>query len=242
MESKLPSFVPVQQLPPPAFGIVEPNVFRSASFSEANFSFITTLNLKSVVHLSSEMLVRDVRNFMDQQSITLKHLGLTTWQPDRTWNPVNDDLVKLALEFILNADHHPVLVSCTSGIQETGAVVGCLRRLQQWNLTSVVDEYRRYAGSRAKYVTEQFIELFDLDLVSLPPRLPEWYQEQVQMLQEEEKFLAEQQQLNKRKSQSTEVLQTLQMAAHFYDTGKCSELISPNAKFDPSKSLVDVDD
>ena len=29
-----------------------------------------------------------------------------------------------------------------------GTVVGCLRKLQRWNLTSIFEEYRRYAGSK----------------------------------------------------------------------------------------------
>jgi hypothetical protein len=35
-------------------------------------------------------------------------------------------------------------------------------------------QYRAYAGSKARYLNEQFIELFDLDLVTLPQQLPDW--------------------------------------------------------------------
>lgn len=43
-------------------------------------------------------------------------------------------------------------------------------------------KYRAYAGTKARYVNEQFIELFDLDLVTLPPNLPDWLIDQQNML------------------------------------------------------------
>lgn len=30
----------------------------------------------------------------------------------------------------------------------TGTLIGCLRKLQRWNLTSIFEEYRRYAGTK----------------------------------------------------------------------------------------------
>ena len=51
-------------------------------------------------------------------------------------------------------------------------MVGCLRKLQRWNLSSIFEEYRRYAGSKVRLLNEQFIELFDTDLVSVPEAHP----------------------------------------------------------------------
>lgn len=87
-----------------------------------------------------------------------------------------------------------------SGIHESGTLVGCLRKLEGWNFSSIITEvngivlfhimvvnwiiqqYRAYAGTKARYVNEQFIELFDLDLVTLPPNLPDWLIDQQNML------------------------------------------------------------
>lgn len=60
-------------------------------------------------------------------------------------------------------------------------VIGCLRRLQNWNLNSVVNEYRSFAGPKTRYVNEQFIELFDIDLVTIPRDPPQWFAEQLDM-------------------------------------------------------------
>lgn len=62
-----------------------------------------------------------------------------------------------------------------------GMVIGCLRRLQNWNLNSVVNEYRSFAAAKTRYVNEQFIELFDIDLVTVPHDPPQWFAEQLDM-------------------------------------------------------------
>ncbi|KAL0491875.1 protein-tyrosine phosphatase [Acrasis kona] len=63
---------------------------------------------------------------------------------------------------------------CNLGRHRTGTVVGCLRKLQRWNLTSILEEYRRYAGTKVRIQNEQFIELFDTDLVRVPSHPPTW--------------------------------------------------------------------
>lgn len=49
-----------------------------------------------------------------------------------------------------------------------------MRKLQKWNLTSIFEEYRRYAGPKVRLLNEQFIELFDTDLVTIPTNKPKW--------------------------------------------------------------------
>jgi hypothetical protein len=55
--------------------------------------------------------------------------------------------------------------NCNKGKHRTGCVVGCLRKLQHWSQTSAFDEYRRFAGSKARVLDMQFIELFDPESV-----------------------------------------------------------------------------
>lgn len=44
----------------------------------------------------------------------------------------------------------------------TGCLVGCLRKVQRWCLTSIFDEYQRYAAEKARVSDLRFIELFDI--------------------------------------------------------------------------------
>lgn len=51
-----------------------------------------------------------------------------------------------------------------------GAVVGCYRKLRHWSLVSIFEEHRRFggAGGSGSWVQqrhEQFVELFDVDLL-----------------------------------------------------------------------------
>jgi tyrosine-protein phosphatase OCA1 len=72
-------------------------------------------------------------------------------------------------------NHYPLCLMDSVGRNRVGIVVGCLRKLQRWNLTSIFEEYRRYAGSKVRVLSEQFIELFDTDLVTFSnARVPAW--------------------------------------------------------------------
>lgn len=55
-------------------------------------------------------------------------------------------------------------------------MLGCLRKIQGWTLSSILVEYRSFAGALARSTNERFIEMFDTDLVTLPPTefVPDW--------------------------------------------------------------------
>ena len=174
--------------PPMVYGIVEPGIYRSNVPSEINFEFLQGLGLRNALYMSPELPTRALRTFFEATGVELLHLGLETWRPqDDGSNPMSVELMKEALEFSLDATHHPLLLLCSSGLHHTGVLVGCLRRLQSWNLTSTLQEYSSFAGKyKSRQSDKQFIETFDLDLVSLPMELPPWYDEQQQAIKADE--------------------------------------------------------
>ncbi|KAJ3374665.1 hypothetical protein GGF31_006562 [Allomyces arbusculus] len=178
---------------PDAFAQVEPNVYRSGMPTAAHIPYLRTLHLKSVLVLSPDLPPRAVLAFLDEQKIELIHLGQPhAWRPTlgtpstlsstaaslsppATWRPVPEELIKEALELVLDAPRtHPVLACCTTGVHETGVLVACLRRMQRWNFNAIVAEFRAFSFPSARAMAEQFVELFDDSLVTLPPpeRLP----------------------------------------------------------------------
>eukprot|EP00960_Hanusia_phi_P034674 751229-Hanusia_phi.AAC.1 len=163
--------------PPNAFGIVQQGLYRSNAPVDENLPFLTGLHLKTVLYLSPEVLLRSVVEFFKEKNVDLHNLGVQAWKPDPHWTPICDDFIKDALEIVLDHRKHPLLICCTSGVFQTAPLVGCLRRLQNWSLTSILDEYRAFAGLKARLVHEQYIEFFDVDLVSLPvaEHLPPWF-------------------------------------------------------------------
>ncbi|XP_047337164.1 tyrosine-protein phosphatase DSP1-like [Impatiens glandulifera] len=70
--------------------------------------------------------------------------------------------IREALKVLLDVNNHPVLIHCNRGKHRTGCLVGCLRKLQQWCLSSVFDEYQRFAAAKARVSDQRFIELFDV--------------------------------------------------------------------------------
>jgi len=159
-------------IPPINFGCVEDDLYRSGSPNELNFPFLEKLKLKKIIFLAPEDPSENLQQFVNDQDIQLIHLGLDTHQ--NSWNPISEEIVISALKLILDPDNYPLLVMCGLGRHRTGTVIGCLRKLQKWNLTSIFEEYRRYAGSKVRLMNEQFIELFDTDLVPIPQNHPKF--------------------------------------------------------------------
>jgi tyrosine-protein phosphatase OCA1 len=71
------------------------------------------------------------------------------------WDPISEEVVLESLELMTNVENYPLLVCCNQGRHRTGTVVGCLRKLQKWNFTSIFEEYRRYAGPKVKLLSER---------------------------------------------------------------------------------------
>jgi tyrosine-protein phosphatase SIW14 len=60
-----------------------------------------------------------------------------------------------ALRTVMDAAHHPLLIHCNEGKHRTGSLVGMLRRARGWALSSTVDEYMMFAGSKARIVDQR---------------------------------------------------------------------------------------
>ncbi|KAH9793452.1 Tyrosine-protein phosphatase DSP1 [Citrus sinensis] len=63
---------------------------------------------------------------------------------------IPEDMIREALKVLLDVRNHPVLIHCKRGKHRTGCLVGCLRKLQKWCLSSVFDEYQRFAAAKAR--------------------------------------------------------------------------------------------
>ena len=100
------------------------------------------------------------------------------------------ELIKEAMRVVLDRAHHPLLVVSASGTHQVGALVGCLRRLQRWTLAATLAEYRLYAAPSPRLAVEQFIELWDCDLLTLPADVPSWFARQLEMLEDDRELLA----------------------------------------------------
>eukprot|EP00040_Diaphanoeca_grandis_P005076 m.31273 g.31273 ORF g.31273 m.31273 type:complete len:181 (-) comp16430_c0_seq2:13-555(-) len=152
--------------PPLLFGIVEAGLYRTDIPKLDSFPYLRELKLKTALILTPEKPLKEIVEFFKEAGIDLVHLGLTAAEPTN-WKPVSEELVKESLDLLLNPAVRPAIIMCPSGIHQTGVVVGCLRRLQNWSVSACLHEYRMFAGSKAREMAEQFIELFDPDLIAM---------------------------------------------------------------------------
>ena len=78
---------------------------------------------------------------------------------------IPQDGIAIALKAVLDRNNHPMLIHCNKGKHRTGCLIGCLRKVQGWAFSSIVDEYIRYSKPKSRMMDQQFIELFDTNLV-----------------------------------------------------------------------------
>ncbi|KAJ2759613.1 hypothetical protein IWQ57_006511, partial [Coemansia nantahalensis] len=126
---------------PEAFALVEEGVYRcSGVLTGEQIKYLDALGLRTVLILSVEGPSRALSQYLKHKGIRRVHLGMARWQANLGWKPVSEELIKDALECLLDPANHPLLVVCSSGVRETGTLVGCLRKLQHWNFNSIVCE------------------------------------------------------------------------------------------------------
>jgi len=146
-------------IPPLNFGRVCRGVYRSGFPGKKNFTFLQKLGLKSVLNLSEHSYSPEMEEFLNDNGISYQHM-LLEGNREPFWT-TDEQRVGEALMLVLQATaERPILVHCTKGTHRTACVVGCLRRLEEWSLTSIFDEYRRFAGEKVHLLDQQFIEFF----------------------------------------------------------------------------------
>ncbi|XP_072953081.1 inositol diphosphatase DSP1-like [Typha angustifolia] len=147
-------------VPPLNFAMVEDGIFRSGFPETANFGFLKTLNLRSIIYLCPEPYPEENTEFLETNGIRLFQFGIEGRK--EPFVNIPEEKIREALKAVLDDRNHPLLIHCKRGKHRTGCVVGCLRKLQQWCLSSVFDEYQRFAAAKARISDQRFMELFDI--------------------------------------------------------------------------------
>ncbi|XP_041003037.1 tyrosine-protein phosphatase DSP1-like [Juglans microcarpa x Juglans regia] len=154
-------------IPPLNFSMVDNGIFRSGFPDSANFSFLQTLGLRSIICLCPEPYPAANMEFLKSNGIKLFQFGIEGYKEPFVNIPENT--IREALKVVLDIRNHPVLIHCKRGKHRTGCLVGCLRKLQRWCLTSVFDEYQRFAAAKARVSDQRFMELFDVSSLKHMP-------------------------------------------------------------------------
>ncbi|KAJ4886293.1 Tyrosine phosphatase family protein [Raphanus sativus] len=144
---------------PSNFSMVEDGIYRSGFPKPENFGFLSTLNLRSIIYLCPEPYPEENLMFLDANNIKLFQFGIEGKTDPPT--PMPKDTVLDALRVLVDVRNHPILIHCKAGKHRTGCLVGCLRKVQSWCLSSVLEEYQKNAGVKWRQRDLNFIEAFD---------------------------------------------------------------------------------
>ncbi|KAL1408246.1 tyrosine-protein phosphatase siw14 [Vanrija albida] len=147
-------------VPPENFAAVTPGVYRCGFPKKRNFKFLETLQLKTVLTLVLEDYPEANLKWCQEQDIQFMQFGIPGNK--EPFDNIPEDVICSALVAILDRRNHPLLIHCNKGKHRTGCLIGCIRRLQSWSLTSIFDEYRRFSSPKSRAVDQQFIDLFSL--------------------------------------------------------------------------------
>lgn len=147
-------------IPPPNFAMVDGGIYRSGFPNADNLGFLDALKLRSIVYLCPEPYPEANAEFVESRGIRLFQFPI-----EGSKEPLGDiprDTIMEALRVLLDIRNHPILVHCNRGKHRTGCLIGCFRKLQNWCLSSVFEEYVRYAAAKVRTSDLRFIESFDV--------------------------------------------------------------------------------
>lgn len=144
---------------PDNFSMVTDGIYRSSFPRPEHFKFLGQLGLKSVLVLIPEPYPEENLQFFEENGIQFFQVGMSGNKEPFVHVP--HEVITKALEIAVNPANHPLLIHCNRGKHRTGCLVGCLRRLQDWCLTMIFDEYRKFAYPKIRPLDQQFIELYD---------------------------------------------------------------------------------
>ncbi|RNF02188.1 tyrosine phosphatase [Trypanosoma rangeli] len=178
------------------FAMVCPGVYRSGYPTRKNYRFLRALRLRTILYLCPEDYAESNVKFCEENGICL--LRFATEGNKEPFMDISEMLMHRILSALVDTRTHPILIHCNKGKHRTGAVVACLRLLQGWSLVSIFQEYRCFAGDKARMGDQQYVELYHPIVRVTPPYVAEWLciTREVTVVQTEEELLeAEAQQL-----------------------------------------------
>eukprot|EP01060_Flectonema_neradi_P036999 TRINITY_DN7327_c0_g1_i1.p1 TRINITY_DN7327_c0_g1~~TRINITY_DN7327_c0_g1_i1.p1 ORF type:complete len:248 (+),score=36.39 TRINITY_DN7327_c0_g1_i1:72-746(+) len=172
MDSSIIDISNITLIPCSNFSMLVPGVYRSGYPSKKNFAFLRRLGIRSICYLCPEEYAMVNQEFY--RTIGIQILKFPMEGNKEPFVNIPEEQVNRALSTICDTRNHPILIHCNKGKHRTGAVCGCLRKVQGWSLVSIIDEYNRFAGDKGRAVDQQFVELFRPFLTLRSFALPSW--------------------------------------------------------------------
>eukprot|EP01100_Stratorugosa_tubuloviscum_P008981 TRINITY_DN375_c2_g2_i1.p1 TRINITY_DN375_c2_g2~~TRINITY_DN375_c2_g2_i1.p1 ORF type:complete len:300 (-),score=109.88 TRINITY_DN375_c2_g2_i1:421-1296(-) len=158
-----------QLIAPFRFAIVEDQLYRGGYPTKRNFRFLKRLHLKTMLALTPKPPGIEQTEFCKENKINLIHFPISKVKDDVTLTP---QIVSNIITLLITLENLPIYIFCLDGRKATGLVIMCLRKLQNWNLSSTCTEFSRFAKGSVLAESE-FVEAFRGEVV-IPEKFANW--------------------------------------------------------------------
>lgn len=137
--------------PPLRFATVEEGVYRGAYPTLRNMRFLRRLQLRTVVSLTPHSPSNDLEEWCEAEEAQLIHH--TTVPVKGEPLALSATVVASVLSVLIDPSQLPCFVHCQDGVEATGIVVMCLRKLMLWSVPALSLEFGRYAVASGRNET-----------------------------------------------------------------------------------------
>lgn len=145
-------------VPPINFAMLCSGVYRAGYPTKKNFRFLQALKLRSICYLCPEEYGQTNMKFCEEHGVNVLRFPMEGNK--EPFLDIPEGIVHRVLSALCDKRNHPILIHCNKGKHRTGTICGCLRKVQGWSLVSILDEYVRFAGDKARVGDQQYIELY----------------------------------------------------------------------------------
>jgi tyrosine-protein phosphatase SIW14 len=152
-------------VPPINFAMLCSGVYRSGYPTKKNFRFLQAMKLRSICYLCPEEYGQTNMKFCEEHGVNVLRFPMEGNK--EPFVDIPEGIVHRVLSALCDTRNHPIMIHCNKGKHRTGTICGCLRKVQGWSLVSILDEYVRFAGDKARVGDQQYIELY-MPIVCVP--------------------------------------------------------------------------
>lgn len=150
--------------PPLNFGVVESDIYRSGHPQSANYCFLESLNLRTIVYVGDKTNDWEYYRWIkDQDGLQFIHIPLTLKPDTNSFSPLEYNQLSYLIDVVTCPSNRPILIHSNKGRHRVGVLVALLRKqVHGWLLAAIYDEYGKYAShNHGKDSSElQLIEFF----------------------------------------------------------------------------------
>ncbi|KAJ8129694.1 hypothetical protein O1611_g3935 [Lasiodiplodia mahajangana] len=152
--------------PPINFSMVSEGLYRSGYPQTEDYPFIQGLKLKTIVTLVNKELPDGYQEFMQANRITHKIFDMAGTKKEDI--PVS--MMRSIYAVVSQPNNYPLLIHCNHGKHRTGCVVGILRKSNQWDLKSIINEYSTFAEPKVREADVKYLTDFELTSLGRQPQ------------------------------------------------------------------------